>query len=384
MSTSLPEPGSAAQVDRAARPGARPTRRRRWWRSGDVWWVIGLVVSFGLGVAANIVSVPYAIMRPGPAIDVLGTASVDGRQVPRIEIQGAPTYPTTGSLDFVTIEALGGPGYRVNVIDVFFAWLDPAADVYPVELLFPPQATKEQVAEENRVEMTASQKDATVAAVRALGHQVPEQIVIAKLSEGAPSAGVLSAGDVLVSVGGKPATDLIAVRSAIQATPAGQAVEVVVTRAGQRLTLTPRTGQSSDGRTVLGIILQRDYTLPFPVTIDAGGVGGPSAGLMFALGVYDKLTEGALTGGGVIAGTGTIDASGAVGPIGGIPQKLVAARQGGAAFFLAPAANCAEAAGRIPDGLTVLRVSTFAEAKHAVEQIAAGHGADLPRCVGAP
>lgn len=372
--------------DPVGTPLGAPSRRHPahppWWRSGTFWWVVAMVASFAVGMAANLVHVPYAIMSPGPVVDVLGQATVEGRGVPRIEIQGAPTYPTTGSLDFTTIELIGGPGYPVTPSDVLRAWLDPNKDVYPVESLFPPQATQAQVAEEGRAEMSASQKEAAVVALRALGKQVPETVVIAKLVDGSPSAGVLQAGDVLVSIAGKPATDTAAVRAAIQATPAGRTVEVMVTRGGQPLTLTPTTGSAPDGsgRTVLGIVLQRDYVLPFPVTVDATGVGGPSAGLMFSLGIYDKLTEGPMTGGRAIAGTGTIDSTGKVGPIGGIPQKLAGARAAGAQFFLAPADNCPELVGREPNGLTVVRVATFDEARHAVEEIAADRGAQLPRC----
>jgi PDZ domain-containing protein len=146
------------------------------------------------------------------------------------------------------------------------------------------------------------------------------------------------------------------------------------------VTTHPDTGKADDGRTVLGIVLGVDYKLPFTVKIDVGNVGGPSAGLMFSLGIYDKLTDGALTGGSVIAGTGTIDDKGSVGPIGGIAQKMVGAREGGATFFLAPADNCAEAAGREPSGLQVIKVSSFDDALAAVTAIGKGNTSGLPHC----
>ena len=116
------------------------------------------------------------------------------------------------------------------------------------------------------------------------------------------------------------------------------------------------------------------------IDVNAGDVGGPSAGLMFSLAVYDKLTPGALTGGANIAGTGTIDSVGTVGKIGGIQQKLVGAKRGGATWFLAPAGNCDEVVGHIPEGLNVVKVATFTQARDAVEAIAAKHTASLPRC----
>ncbi len=343
--------------------------------------VVGLVLAFALGAAVSLIHVPYAILSPGPATDVLGQErGSDGAMVDRIVISGAPTFRTTGSLDFTTVRVRGGPGYAVNIVDVLVAWLARDEDVYPADDLFPPQVTQEQVAEENRVEMAGSQQAAAAVAVRATGRQVPEVIKITGLVDKAPSAGELKAGDILVSFAGAAVTDGAALRSAIQRVPAGQVVEMVVQRDGTELTVHPRTGRADDGRTVLGILLSVDYRMPFTVKVDAGNVGGPSAGLMFALGIYDKLTDGAMTGGVAIAGTGTIDDTGTVGPIGGIAQKMVGARDAGATFFLAPAPNCPDVLGREPAGLTVVKVGTFAEANAAVSAIGRSQTDALPHC----
>ena len=122
------------------------------------------------------------------------------------------------------------------------------------------------------------------------------------------------------------------------------------------------------------------YDFPFEVQIQLDKVGGPSAGMMFALGIIDKLTPGQLQGGENVAGTGTIDQSGAVGPIGGIQQKLHGALESGATWFLAPADNCDEVTGNIPDGLTVFSVSTLDQALTALEGIKTGDTSDLPTC----
>jgi PDZ domain-containing protein len=126
--------------------------------------------------------------------------------------------------------------------------------------------------------------------------------------------------------------------------------------------------------------LRLDYDLPVDVSLRTGNVGGPSAGLMFSLAIYDVLTPGELTGGKEIAGTGTMEDDGTVGPIGGIRQKLVGAQAAGADFFLAPADNCSDVAGHVPDGLRVVRVATFDEGLAAVRGIASGDGASLPTC----
>lgn len=367
-----PVPEGEDQPDRTRR---MPTRR------SVVRAAVLLAVAFALGAAVSVVHLPYAIMSPGPATDVLGTQEkADGTRLDRIVITGRETYPTSGSLDFTTVRVVGGPGFPVNAVDVLTAWLDPNRDVFPVDALFPPDATKEQVAEDNRVEMSSSQHAAAAVALRALGYDVPQVVSVARVSPDAPSSGELKAGDILVSIGAAPATDPAATRAAIQKVAPGDTVDVIVERGGTQVTVHPRTGRADDGRTVLGVVLGVDYRMPFGVSIDAGNVGGPSAGLMFSLGVYDKLTEGELTGGTSIAGTGTINDNGSVGAIDGIRQKMVGARQAGASYFLAPGANCADVAGQAPEGMTVVKVDTFDQARAAVESIGRGDTGSLPHC----
>ena len=356
---------------------APPPKSRR----SSFWLAAGAITAIAVGIGAAIIPVPYAIISPGPATDVLGArVASDGTSTPRIVIEKATTYPTTGALDFTTVSVRGGPGYPVNIVDVLSAWIDPARDVLPVDEVFPPQATKEQVAEENRLEMSASQQEAAAVALRALGYSLPQEVRIGVIPAGSPSEGQLKVGDVLVSIGGVASTDPDAVRAAVQKVTVGDTVEVVVTRDGAQVTARPGTRKAADGRTVLGIVLTPSYKLPFPVTIDAGNVGGPSAGLMFSLGVYDKLTEGAMTGGVKIAGTGTISDNGDVGPIGGIRQKVIGAQRAGATFFLAPADNCAELNDAVPEGITVVKVESFEVAKSAVAAIGKGDTGALPRC----
>ena len=341
-----------------------------------------VVVFLGIliGVLGSLIQVPYAVMRPGPISNVLGTTThSDGSSADLIVIKGHESFPTTGSLDFTTVRINGGPGYPVNVWSVVGAWVDPRQDVYPVDAIYPPQQTQEQVQQENQAEMVDSQQEATAVALRAAGVPVTEKVSIASVSVDAPSGTAFQAGDVLVSIGGTEITSADAARKAIQQATPGSTLDVVVDRGGSKIALKPKTG-ASGGRTVLGVVLKIDFQFPFSVSIDAGNVGGPSAGLMFSLGIYDKLTNGSLTGGRNIAGTGTINSAGAVGPIGGIRQKLVGAKEGGATYFLAPADNCEEVRGAVPDGLQAVKVATFDEAKTAVDKIAAGDTKGLPAC----
>jgi PDZ domain-containing protein len=335
----------------------------------------GVFVTIILLAGLTFVPLPYVTLAPGPATNVLGT--VDG--TPVLSIDGAPTYPTEGALDFTTVVFDGGPGRKVTVFEVLGAWLSPDVDVVDESLYFPPDTTEEQVESENTEMMNDSQVVAAATALRALGTDVPTTVVVAGVSEDGPSAGRLQQGDQVVSVAGTEVSSAAEVRDIVQPLPVGTDVDIVVRRDGVERTETVTTA-SYDGRSIIGVLLGLDYDLPITVTLNTGSIGGPSAGLMFSLAIYDALTPGSLTGGQRIAGTGTIEDDGSVGPISGIAQKLVGAHDAGARWFLAPADECQDTVGRVPEGMTVVRVATFDQARSAVEDIAADRTGDLPLC----
>jgi PDZ domain-containing protein len=133
------------------------------------------------------------------------------------------------------------------------------------------------------------------------------------------------------------------------------------------------------GQAVVGVGVAETYTgFPFRVKVNVGDIGGPSAGLMFALAIIDKLTPQNLAGGRFIAGTGEISVSGTVSPIGGIQQKMAGARAAGATVFLTPAGNCPDTAGAVPAGLRLMKVSTLAGAVAGLKALAAGR--PVPSC----
>jgi len=342
--------------------------------------VLGLFFAFLVAmVVGSLVHLPYAVMSPGPTQDTLGV-SADGKKTPIISVSGLPTYPTDGALRFTTVRVEGGPGYPVDLWDVLRAWVDPARDVYPVDDVFDPQVSEEQVAEENAVQMAGSQEEATAVALRAIGKDVPTHIVIAQVSEQSKAKDLLKPKDRIVRVGDTEITSADDVRTALQQHRPGDTVALTVVRDGKDVTVTVPTIEGQGGRTALGVVLSLEHDFPATIKIDAGSIGGPSAGLMFSLGIYDKLTPGALANNHQIAGTGTIDDSGNVGPIGGIRQKLAGARADGATWFLAPADNCDEVVDHVPDGLNVVKVSTFDQARSAVEAIAGDKTGSLPHC----
>ncbi|SDO62388.1 PDZ domain-containing protein [Pedococcus dokdonensis] len=337
--------------------------------------LIGFFVAIALGALSVMVGLPYVIMKPGPITNTLGTLS--GKQL--ITVSGAKTYPTQGALDFTTVRIAGGPGYRVTVWDLLTAAIRPSEDVVDEELYFPKGITGKQVEEESTAEMVDSQQEAIAVALKAVGQKVTEHVVVAQVAKDAPSASLIKAGDEIVSVDGKAIADSAGVRDGVGAHKPGETVALGLVRDGKPVTVRATT-RESDGRATVGVFLGIRFEFPVDVKINAGDVGGPSAGTMFSLAVYDTLTPGALTGGQQIAGTGTMSSEGKVGPIGGIRQKLVGAHDGGARWFLAPAENCDEVVDHVPDGLRVVRIATFDEARTAVEAIAAKRADSLPTC----
>jgi PDZ domain-containing protein len=225
--------------------------------------------------------------------------------------------------------------------------------------------------------MASSQELATAAALNELHIPFQTQVEVRSTAAGYPASKVLKAGDIIEEVDGKPVTGETALSSMITAHPVGSTLQLVVLRSGKTLTV-PVESKLSGGTAVIGVQVQEQYKFPFNVRIDVGDIGGPSAGMMFALGIIDMLTPLNLTGGKFIAGTGEITASGQVQPIGGIQQKMVGARDAGATVFLAPAGNCSDTAGAVPAGLRVVKVSTLSQAVSDLEAIKAGKS--VPSC----
>ncbi|MFJ2649840.1 PDZ domain-containing protein [Streptomyces sp. NPDC087420] len=343
----------------------------------------------GLLCAGLLLPVPYAEMSPGPTVNTLGEA----RGEPVLQVSGHKTYPTSGHLNMTTVRVTGAD-YRMNVVEAVYGWLAHDNVVVPHDTLYPDGKTEEQSTQENAEEFSQSQESAKVAALEELNIPVTSWIIVASVVKDSPAEGTLHAGDVIKAVDGSPVKDPADVAKLVTKHRPGQDVVFTVVpakdakaaeKAGKEPTgtkdVTITTKKSDDGdRAIVGIQAGTDHTFPFTVDIKLADVGGPSAGLMFALGIVDKLTPGSLTGGKFVAGTGTIDDQGKVGPIGGIEMKLVGARDAGAGYFLTPAENCAAAASDIPDGLTLIKVKTIADAKTSLDKVRSGDTAGLPSC----
>jgi PDZ domain-containing protein len=330
----------------------------------------------GFAAGALFQPVPYAELTPGPTFDVLGTQDGTASGTPLISITGKQTYPTTGQLRMVTV-GVSEESYQMPLGEALAGWLSTDEAIVPKDTIYPPGETQQQSDAENTQEMTDSQDSAVTAALGALGIKpTGSEIVIADVTDGSPAAGKLQSGDVIDAVDGTPittggTTGMTQVTETVQKLTPGQQVTFEITRDNKKQTVTTGT-QNSGGKAAVGIAIESENVFPFDVNIQLNNVGGPSAGMMFALGIIDKLTSTNLTGGKIIAGTGTIDAQGNVGAIGGIQMKTIGARDAGATVFLAPAGNCAEAKANQPAGLELVKVNTLQDALNALADIRAG------------
>jgi PDZ domain-containing protein len=316
--------------------------------------LVGAIVIALLGGGVVMAPVPYVVLEPGPTVDTLGER--DG--VPVIEIDGVDTAASTGELRLTTVAVQPD----ISLLDAIRAWFDGEEAVVPEEMFYPPGESREEVEQRNTEQFSRSQSAAETAAMRELGY--PVRVSVGEVVEDGPADGVLQAGDLITEVNGAEVSELADLQQAISAEPVGATLTVDYTREGEPGTgeVTTVADQEDPDTPRVGIVAALVVDHPYELSIGLEDIGGPSAGLMFALGIIDKLEPADLTGGEIIAGTGSINADGTVGAIGGIPQKLVAARDAGATTFLVPAANCQEAVSTAPSGMLLIEVETLAGA----------------------
>jgi PDZ domain-containing protein len=335
----------------------------------------GLLV--GLLAVVSFAPVPYVTMSPGPTFDTLG--EVGGE--PLISIDGTETFSTSGQLDLTTVSERGEPRSRVHLGQALWGWVNPDIAVVPEQLVNPDNLTEEEVREQSTQAMELSQENAVAAALNQLDLPRSDHVVVREVSGGTPADGALEPGDVIIAVDGTPITDVEQVPQIVGAVEPGAELVFTVQRDGDEQDVAITTAARPDDPTAAfvgisaGVITEPDG---FSIDVQIDNVGGPSAGLMFSLGIVDKLTEIDETGGLHVAGTGTIDNLGTVGPIGGIRQKLIGARDAGASVFLAPQSNCNEVVGNVPDGLRVIAVSTLSDALSGLEAVR--DGGEPPTC----
>jgi Lon-like protease len=315
--------------------------------------VTALVV---LVFALNFYRLPVVALTPGPAEDVLA----------RIKVQdGTHVYDSKGKLYLTSV----GIDDDVRFYEALLDLANRDVELRPRAELFPDGDSSDEIDRENVQLMDQSKRIAQVVALRELGHRVePSGVEIGGVVRGTPADGRLEAGDKILRVDGREVASIDQVRAAITSHRSGEQVAFLVARHATRTRVAVRVA-AADGQPRVGVELRELFdNLPVKVTIETENIGGPSAGLMFALSIIDRLTPQDLTGGRRIAGTGEISIDREVLPIGGVAEKLVAARRQGATVFLIPADNCPDVHGRVPAGLRLVRVATLDDALRFLRQ----------------
>ncbi|MDO5495186.1 MAG: S16 family serine protease [bacterium] len=339
-------------------------------------------------IAAMVVlPLPWMVRSPGPTLDTLGL--IDDESV--VAISGAETHETgEGQLLLTTVAVSGGPGRSITLLDAISGWLRPDAAVLPREMVYPVEPDPQEVSDFQIAQMNASQDFATAAALTELGYEITVTMTVAELMPDLPPVGELEVGDVLTAI--TPAgsqreelRDFGQLIGILEETAPGTEVTLEVMREGGPAEATfptsPRPEGDEQPGSLLGVWLNTEPSdFPVDIDFDIDNIGGPSAGMMFALAIVDQLTPGELTGGKLIAGSGTMSIDGRVGAIGGIQQKLHGAVRDGASWFLVAEGNCSEALGNVPDGLEIAAVGTLADAVEAVEAIGRGQSERLTTC----
>ncbi len=325
--------------------------------------MVSVTFTMVLGVLGGVATVPYVALGPGPTFDALG--QVDGTTV--VKIEGEQIYPTTGQLNMTTVSVVDG----VTLFGALGFWFSGRNALVPRDEIFPPDQTAEETQQRNAALFEDSETSAETAALRYLGYPSP---VVETVADDGAARNSLQPGDELVRIDGSAVGSTQEVLDALSGRASGERVEVAYRRGdlpGEVVTITLLPGPDP-GRGYLGVTVTDHPDVDFEIMISLADVGGPSAGLIFAMSIVDKLTPGPLTGGRFVAGTGQITPTGEVQPIGGIPFKMLKAKEAGAAVFLVPAENCAEAAGNAPEGLRLVKVASLDDAVRGLTALQAG------------
>jgi PDZ domain-containing protein len=315
------------------------------------------------------------MLAPGDPQNVLGSA---------IKISGTDTYPTTGKLS-VTAVMITDPDSYITAFDIFYGWIDKNRAVLPRDRVYPDGETAAEAVREGAAEMNSSQINATAAALSYLGYQIPSKLVVVGVSEQSNAHKVILLKDQILSIDKIKLNNTTDVLGYLEDKKAGEVVSVEINRSGvgvmiKEIALSPRP----DGSAFIGINIQEQFDFPFDVQIKLAETGGPSGGLIFALGIVEKLTQADLIRSRNIAGTGTITTDGLVGPIGGIAEKIIGAKNDGVDLFFTPINNCKDinnpdqiGAGKGGKSMKIVPVATLAEA---IEVLKLPENAKLPSC----
>lgn len=310
-------------------------------------------------LAALFIPSPFVILAPGTPQNVLGEA---------IKISGTKTYPTTGKLS-VTSVMVTDPDSYITGFDILYGWIDNQRAVLPRQEVYPDGETAAEAVKQGAAEMNGSQINATAAALSYLGYKSASKLAVVDVNKESKAQNVILVNDQVLTIDDRKFESTTELLQFLDNKKPGDYVTVKVNRKGVELTNKIALSSRDDGSAFIGINIQEQFVFPFDVKIKLEETGGPSGGLIFAIGVVDKLTAEDLIRSRNIAGTGTITTTGNVGPIGGITEKIIGARDFGVEIFFTPIENCQDISniealgqGKGEKAMKIVPVATLAEA----------------------
>jgi PDZ domain-containing protein len=310
-------------------------------------------------------------MSPGTPQNILGDA---------ISISGAETFPTKGKLS-VTSVMVTNPDSYLTGFDILYGWITSDQAVLPRVEIYPENETAEQSNQQGAADMQESQVNATSAALSLLGYKGESKLIINTVNPNSFAFKQLLTGDQIISVDQKLLTSATQITDYLDSKKAGDIVNVKVIRSSAGSTpleIPVKLSKRDDGSAFIGVNIETKHNFPVNVKIKLDETGGPSGGLIFALGIVEKLQSEDLIRGRNIAGTGTITDTGEVGPIGGITEKIIGAKKAGVSIFIAPIDNCSDITHpELLKGIKVVPVATLSEA---LEVLRAPDGAYFASC----
>jgi PDZ domain-containing protein len=325
---------------------------------------------------AFFVPTPYVLLSPGNPQNILTDA---------ISISGAQSFPAKGKLS-VTSVMVTNPDSYITGFDILYGWSNGEQAVLPRAEIYPENETAEESTQQGAADMQESQANATSAALSLLGYKAETKLIINTVNPKSFAFKTLLAGDQIVGI------DQIALKSAIEITDyldskkSDEVIKLKVIRSNNpdsatatgAIEIPVKLSAREDGSAFIGVSIESKYIFPITVKIKLDETGGPSGGLIFALGIIEKLQSEDLIRGRNIAGTGTITDLGEVGPIGGITEKIIGAKKAGVSIFLAPIENCSDIKNpELFEGIKIVPVATLSQA---LAVLRAPDGAKLASC----
>ncbi len=319
------------------------------------------------GIAVGLILLATIVLYLAPSNDFLLLPDRAHPVAPLVQVQGGKDPVGPGGIYFVDVFER-----RASMLESLFPFIRSGSTLVPAKLIVPPGVSDNALRRADLREMSISERVAAAVALQRLGYHVvarPSGVVVTAVEVGSHAIGKLQPTDVIVAVNGSNTPTIAKLRAVLARVKPGESVTLSVLGGTTRRSVTIETipDPLDRKRAIVGFTPAQaaEIQLPLKVQIDAGNVGGPSAGLAFALEVMEELGH-RVDRGYKVAATGQIELDGTVSPIGGVKQKTFGVREAKADVFLVPAGDNAAEARRYAHGLKIIAVTSFPQALRAL------------------